>query len=84
VQNTLLHVFGDVALTGALGFELFSREMTGVEIGDVAVSNTFGARSGVTATEEERALDEFPVLQLPVVLNDSAIEEGDEDWKVRR
>jgi hypothetical protein len=84
VDSTLLDVgvLGDVALASALGLKLLSSKNTSVEILDATSLDTFRAGRRLRAAEEERTLDDLPGAELPVVLDDTAVEEGDEDCDV--
>jgi hypothetical protein len=82
VDGTLLNVFGDVALAGALSFEFFGSEVASVEVADAASCYTLWARSGLGTAEKKRSHDDLPVLQLPVILDESAVQERNEDWMI--
>ena len=76
--GALLDIVGsDVGLSSTLGCELLGSQVAGVKVADT--SNTLGPGSGFGTAEQERALDDFPAFQLPVFLDDLAVQEGDEE-----
>lgn len=66
-----------MGLSSAAGLKLFSGLVTLIKVPDAR--NAFGTRSGLRAAEQKRSLDDFPALELPVLLNDLAVKEGDEE-----
>lgn len=67
-----------VSTTGTEGVELLLGQMTLIKVLD-ATTHAFGLRTGLGAAEQERAHGDVPPAEGPVVLNDDAVQPGDEE-----
>lgn len=71
-------IVGISSVLGAAGIELLTSQVTLVEVADGALEVGGRGRDRTTA-EEERALDQVVSLDLPILLDDDAVEPRDEE-----